>query len=363
MQLPSLQLVLTFTAWLTLNIGLNLYNSYVLRNTNFRFPFLLTIGNKTVGLIVAICAMCASKGLPNPRDVLEEFKRPLVHVQGVFSALNIGLNNASLVLITLALNQVLKTTIPLPTALFSVLLEKASFKWQLYGSMLVLVLGCGLAASGELTANGSAVEDTVIGIVLCMCSVLATAMWNVTSAMLLQQGAKPLDAVSLLFVSGPTTILTLLVFFAAMPSGRGQSSELLRLANPVSDPLHPTPPVGMLFLYLAGAAAMASLYDIAHNHFVKLTSSMNMAIIGNAKLALLILLPMVIPGMDLNSAPAPIRFVGVGVAFAGTVWYTAFKLLDVPAKPKEDDLKTPLADAEKGKAAPTEASKLLSSKR
>ena len=38
------------------------------------------------------------------------------------------------------------------------------------------------------------------------------------------------------------------------------------------------------------AALLASLYDIVHNQFVKLTSSMNMAIMGNAKLALLIVL-------------------------------------------------------------------------
>lgn len=38
-----------------------------------------------------------------------------------------------------------------------------------------------------------------------------------------------------------------------------------------------------IVLYLGIAAFTASVYDIVHNHFVKLTSSMNMAIMGNSK--------------------------------------------------------------------------------
>jgi hypothetical protein len=38
-----------------------------------------------------------------------------------------------------------------------------------------------------------------------------------------------------------------------------------------------------IVLYLGIAALMGSMYDIVHNHFVKITSSMNMAIVGNLK--------------------------------------------------------------------------------
>jgi hypothetical protein len=75
------------------------------------------------------------------------------------------------------------------------------------GSMAVLVTGCVLASVG---AMGS---EPVLGIVVCIISTLANAAWTVSSAVLLQQGAKPLDAVSLIFVSGPTCIATLLLFF------------------------------------------------------------------------------------------------------------------------------------------------------
>jgi hypothetical protein len=38
-----------------------------------------------------------------------------------------------------------------------------------------------------------------------------------------------------------------------------------------------------IVIYLAIAALMGSLYDIVHNHFVKLTSSLTMSIMGNLK--------------------------------------------------------------------------------
>jgi drug/metabolite transporter (DMT)-like permease len=125
------ELISTFTTWLALNIALNYYNKWVLSETNFRFPFLLTTVNKTVGLFIAVSLLMLRKGLPKPQELAGQFKRPLVHVQGVFTALNIGSNNWSLMLITLTLNQVLKATVPLPTALLSVLMEGKSYSWQL----------------------------------------------------------------------------------------------------------------------------------------------------------------------------------------------------------------------------------------
>ena len=275
----DLHLIAVFVGWFVLNIGLSYYNSYVLSHTNFRYAFLLTLINKVVGFFVAITLMLVRRGLPKPGEVLGQFLRPMVHVQGVMTALNIGLNNWSLVFISLTMNQVLRSTVPLPTAALSMLLEGKYFSWHLWASMLLLISGCVLAAWGAMG------NEPILGILVALGSVFATAMWTVTSAILMQTGAEPLDSVSLLFVAGPTCMVTLGIFFCVQ--------DLPRLANFQPDPEHPVPPVHMMVLYLGGAAAMASAYDIVHNEFVKITSSLNMAIMGNSKVHRRAMPPMV----------------------------------------------------------------------
>ena len=51
---PSLEIVAVFAAWICLNVGLNYYNKYVLSMTAFHYPFLLTVGNKSIGMVVAV---------------------------------------------------------------------------------------------------------------------------------------------------------------------------------------------------------------------------------------------------------------------------------------------------------------------
>ena len=65
----------------------------------------------------------------------------------------------------------------------------------------------------------------------------------------------------------------------------------------------------------------ACAYDVLHNQFVKITSSVNVSIMGNAKLALLIALSM----GTLERPPTPLRIVGVTLSFAATVWYAVYQ--------------------------------------
>jgi len=364
----SVELVATFTGWLALNLGLNYYNKWVLSETDFRFPFFLTLVNKSVGLCVAITALFFKEGLPKPQDLAAQFSRPIVHAYGVMTALNIGMNNWSLLLITLTLNQIIKATIPLPTALLSKLVEGKTFSWHLYGSMAVLVGGVVMSSVGAFGA------EPVLGIVVCLISVLSTAAWNVTSAVLMQTGVK-LDAVSVLFVSGPTCIATLLFFFLiplpAFSESNGnyyiENSEAVQLfSGHRRHPGQAVPSAGTVVLYLAISALMGSFYDIVHGHFVKITSAVNISIVGNAKLALLILLSMGL--LEHTREPTPLRITGILIAFLATVWYSWFKLNETTAATRAKTADSTSSDEKSDeKAAPlvtdikkqTESSSLL----
>jgi len=46
-----------FATWLTMNIGINTYNKYVLSKGGFAFPVLLTCTNKLIGWLGSILVM------------------------------------------------------------------------------------------------------------------------------------------------------------------------------------------------------------------------------------------------------------------------------------------------------------------
>jgi len=298
--------------WLLCNVSINYFNSYVLGHTNFHYPFLFSLCNKAISIFVLSGATTMNRlvrGMPLEADkVWEQLKRPSVLAFGTLTGVNVGLNNWSLMLMTLTLNQVIKSATPLPTALLSILFEGKQFGWQLYASMSVLVVGCVLAAWGAFD------QDFWLGILLCVISVLLTSAWVVAAAILTQRGNEPFGAVNLILVSSPMTIITLLVFFCSL--------ELPHLINREEEPDRPVPPLSQMILYVTAGGLLSCLYDVLHNQFVKLTSSVNVSIMGNAKLALLITLSMI----TLERPPTGMRVVGVSVAFAAVLWYSAYSV-------------------------------------
>ena len=68
-------------------------------------------------------------------------------------ALNIGLNNWSLVFISLSINQLLRSIVPLPVAALSTVFENKRFGWQVWASMGVVCVGAMLASYGSGNAS------------------------------------------------------------------------------------------------------------------------------------------------------------------------------------------------------------------
>lgn len=125
----------------------------MLSKTGFHFPLTLTCSNKLVGWLGAVVVLRlssgGSSGLPSLESLRGQFLRPMVHAHGVITALNIGLNNWSLLMLSITINQLIKSVVPLPTAALSVLLEKKTYSWHVYASMLMLVAGTALGSGTE----------------------------------------------------------------------------------------------------------------------------------------------------------------------------------------------------------------------
>jgi len=308
---PTLLVAAIFVAWLTNNLAINFYNKWLLGKTDFRFPLFYTTSNKVVGWLctITVLAISASRGkgtFPPLSKLRAQFKRPIIHIHGVLTAFNIGFNNWSLVFISLSINQLLRSIVPLPTAVLSTIFEKKRFGWQVWASMLVVCVGAMMASFG----SG---DSSLLGIMICLGSVVSGAAWTVVSGMLLQMGEEPLDSVSILFCSSPTCVLTTLVFALAL--------ELNPLMQWFGDESRGQ--VGLtFFLYLLAGGALGFCYDLIHQQFIKVTSSMSMGIAGNGKMVLIIAMSMAF----FEKPPTTLGVVGIFVGLAGCFWYTAHKL-------------------------------------
>lgn len=93
--------------YLCLNSSLNMINRYVLGIYGFAFPMLLTICHMLFGFVALFVPVLLARRPEVHKQTWKRQWRGFLCV-GAFMAMNIGLNNVSLVSLPLSLNQVLR---------------------------------------------------------------------------------------------------------------------------------------------------------------------------------------------------------------------------------------------------------------
>lgn len=99
--------------YLALNSSLNMINRYVLGIYGFAFPMLLTICHMLFGFVALFVPVLLARRPAVHRQTWRRQWRGFLCV-GCFMAMNIGLNNVSLVSLPLSLNQVLRYSLAEP---------------------------------------------------------------------------------------------------------------------------------------------------------------------------------------------------------------------------------------------------------
>merc|ERR1712166_642184 len=77
----------------------------------------------------------------------------------------------------------------------------------------------------------------------------------------------------------------------------------------------------MFAIYILTGGILGFSYDLIHQQFIKVTSSMTMGIAGNAKMVLLIAISIIF----LEGEPTATSIVGIFIGLAGCFWYSAYK--------------------------------------
>lgn len=176
-------------------------NRWILGLYKFKFPILLSLSHLTFSFAVLLPIMFHPRFRSQHRPTLQQQWSGLL-VIGVCFALNLGLNNSSLVTISLSLNQVIRSSLPVIVAFFAVFIEQRVPSRLETMALLVLVLGVMVAAY-----EGAKGGDSLPGVMICIASTFSNAVMLSTSGKVLSE---KLDVLRLTFYTAPVTITSLL---------------------------------------------------------------------------------------------------------------------------------------------------------
>merc|ERR1712070_390785 len=210
-----------------------------------------------------------------------------------FRSGTIVLNNWSLVLIDLTLNKVIKSSVPVFVVIFSILVEKKKYTWQVIATLGVLSLGTVLSC---LHIQGT--SNNPIGVIMAIGSAMVGGAGIVMSALLLgkESGLSPVE---LLFYFSP--LQTILLF-------------VLMLFTELSE-----------FIVWAGDNSLSAsgfIFNPTGFCLVQTTSATTTAICGNVVVVIVIVLGSIYLHVDAT----PINIVGYCISVIAAIVYVAINL-------------------------------------
>ncbi|KAI3432322.1 hypothetical protein D9Q98_003881 [Chlorella vulgaris] len=186
---------------------------------------------------------------------------------GAFMALNIALNNISLLDISLSLNQIIRSAIPVVACGLAIMVESKYPTRKEAASLVVLTMGVMLAVwQGTATGKPYAI---CFSIAATICNGL---MMTFSSKLMSQK----LDVVQLSFYVAPVSLLCLAPFFIIFEAERFATYWPMNQHG-----------AGLIMLT---SSVIAVLYNLAHQKMIQTVSAVATTVLGSIKIVCLLIL-------------------------------------------------------------------------
>lgn len=289
--------VFFFGAWFTaLNIALNVFNKWSFDSLHVRLPMTIVACQQAVTLVVL-----HAYHVWNRRSCAWPLtKRRAIHI-GILAlcfAGNTLCNIASVVYISVTMNQCLRAFITVLTMIASVVVEGKHYPTYIWCNGGLLSFGVALSVFKNPSYDA-------LGIALVLVSNVAYAIQGSLSGKLLSQGEPMASWELTMYQSMPIGLVALVMVWA-------------RETQAVHDTwtAHPEHVV----LVLGSASLMALLYNIVRFQLTKYGSSVFVTVLGNFKGVLLVLLDVWLLGTRMTLLNA----VGIVLTFVGFFVHTRY---------------------------------------
>jgi len=268
--LPALVLIV----WVASTVALTYLTKWALAGeesrhpgAGFSFPVfytLVTTFAALLGCIIILLIQGKAGGLS-----FAQFKQSWKEIVAVSVLFIIGIwaSDASLMYISVTLNQILKATTPFPTMIFAYLVEKKTFVWPMVVAVTLIVVGACMAVPFDSP------DATPFGLTMAAIATVAAACCITLKGRLManskENGLTPLV---LLFYTSTAGMPVLIIWFLCSKEEREGVPEFIE-----------RDPQLALLQVLLPAACLAFTVNLLGNTLTKVTSALTVTIVGSAK--------------------------------------------------------------------------------
>jgi len=332
---PLWMQMLAFFAFAAGNMGLNLLNSWALRGTDekpswdhpsFTFPVFYTMFHMIISSLVALILMATvvkpESGLPSFSQFWE-YKGAVIPI-ACCTFLTNSLNNMSLTMVSLFVNQVIKAQMPLLTMLFSIVRANKKYSAPVIATVVCCIVGSVLA-NADSFLKPQTTPTSLNGVIICIVGLVASALRPVISMIAMEGSAdKPkLAPTQVLFYDCFIAFFLMLAYWAISPE---RELSLAYMSDPEQRQIGLT--------VIAAGSSLAFEFNLANYTFIMVTSALTSAIGANSVKIVLITY-----AAFLANVTEPLSWTGIVIVVSSVAAYAYFSFTGAqkPAEPPKDD--------------------------
>jgi len=297
--------------YITLSIGLTLFNKWLLAVHDFKFPILIvTVDFFAVFIFsVVICIICRKEifeSIWSPSKItFMQYCRNFLHV-GFVTGADTLLTQCSLLFTSITMCEVIKAGIPVLVLLFGAIRQTGEpLTWTKLGIVMLISIGICLTTLGDITGS-------FVGMIFASGSTVCAALRLVFMEGLLQaenyNGEKINSFLALAYIL-PGAIISLVVMLPTLEGPHMMNSYYFRSEQGGG--------LGWTFMFLAIHLATAISLRIFEVFVISTSSALTICVVGVAKLVIEI----VISTEFFGDSVTVVKALGVVIAIAGAAWY------------------------------------------
>jgi len=326
------KIAIAFAIYGTLNLFLNFFNKWAMApsGAGFSLPVFYSTWHMLMSIIGSLVLMLYKK--PDSGMVsLAQFKdyKWETLTLAVCTTVNISCNNASLMLLGLFVNQIIKALSPMIVMGMSYFILRRRYGAMIIVSVIFIAVGAMLAVPFKDPSV------TVLGIVLVGTATLASSLKPVVGELLMTSSDKPkLDPAALVFYDSCFSFVFMLIFWLSVPAERDGSITYMR----------EKPAMGWGIILTGSFAAFA--YNMSIYNFTRLASAVAVMVTTNLLKVLLITAAAVVEGIR-----DPLNWIGISIFFASVIWY-AYLTYEAKQAAKKSRASSPVKPTESSKLVP-----------